>query len=347
MGDGDSGTVGDPSDSPVGPVGSTSTGDVGDVSGNVNADVSLDNVTITGSPPASPGGLGIANGDIGLEGMFNTDLANTNSNVETSEFSMIENIFNIIKGNPAAMTALGIITQGHPVLAGIVGMANIAANMNSNPIGSIMGTLGNAAGNAMAGPIGGIAGSMAGNSIGTPSGVGVTGVGSDPSAVAGENMNDYMKLLPGLGSLYLQNRSANQYSGMASNLASLYGQDSPYSQMLRQQLTRQDAAGGRRSQYGTREVELQAKLAQLNSQNASQIAQFQNAALQRRAQQLMQLSAMYRSPEGQKIGGAIGSGLQNMYYDAMNSYNSPDYNSMPTYEPPAWDPYTETPYLGG
>lgn len=160
-------------------------------------------------------------------------------------------------------------------------------------------------------------------------------------------MTDYMKLLPGLGSLYLQNKSANQFSGMASNLASLYGQDSPYSQMLRQQLTRQDAAGGRRSQYGTREVELQAKLAQLNSQNAPQIAQFQNAALQRRAQQLMQLSAMYRSPEGQKIGGAMGSGLQNMYYDAMNSYNSPDYSSMPTYEPTAWDPYTETPYLGG
>ena len=343
MGDGDSG-IGDPSDSPVGPVGTTSTGDVGDVSGNVIGDVSLDGVTITGNPVSS---LGIADGDIGLEGMFSTELADTNSNVQTSEFSMLEDVLNIIKGNPVAMTTLGIISKGNPALAGIVGMSNIAANMSSNPIGSIMGTLGNVAGNAVAGPIGGIAGSMAGNSIGTPSGVGVTGVGSDPSAVAGENMNDYMKWLPGLGSLYLQNQSANQYSGMASNLASLYGQDSPYSQMLRQQLTRQDAAGGRRSQYGTREVELQAKLAQLNSQNASQIAQFQNAALQRRAQQLMQLSAMYRSPEGQKIGGAIGSGLQNMYYDAMNSYNSPDYSSMPTYEPQAWDPYTETPYLGG
>jgi len=343
MGDGDSG-IGDPSDSPVGPVGTTATGDVGDVSGNVIGDVSLDGVTITGNPVSS---LGIADGDIGLEGIFSTDLADTNSNVQTSEFGMLENLLNIIKGNPVAMTTLGIISQGHPVLSGIVGMANMAANMNSNPIGTVMGSIGNGVGIDMAGPIGGIVGSMAGSSIGTPSGVGVTGVGSDPSAVAGENMNDYMKWLPGLGSLYLQNQSANQYSGMANNLASLYGQDSPYSQMLRQQLNRRDAQAGRRSQYGAREVELQAKLAQLNSQNASQIAQFQNAALQRRAQQLMQLSAMYRSPEGQKIGGAIGSGLQNMYYDAMNSYNSPDYSSMPTYEPQAWDPYTETPYLGG
>jgi hypothetical protein len=344
MGDGDSGTVGDPSDSPVGPVGSTSTGDVGDVSGDVIGDVSLDGVTITGDPTSS---LGIANGDIGLEGLFSTDLADTNSNTETGTFSTMENILNIIKGNPVAMATLAALTHSNPVLSGIVGIANIAANMNSNPIGSIMGNLGSTLGNAIAGPIGGVIGGSAGGSIGTPSGVGVTGVGSDPSASAGENMTDYMKLLPGLGSLYLQNKSANQFSGMASNLASLYGQDSPYSQMLRQQLTRQDAAGGRRSQYGTREVELQAKLAQLNSQNAPQIAQFQNAALQRRAQQLMQLSAMYRSPEGQKIGGAMGSGLQNMYYDAMNSYNSPDYSSMPTYEPTAWDPYTETPYLGG
>jgi len=293
------------------------------------------------------GGLGIANGDFGLDGLFSMDLADTNSSVPTGEFGMMETILNIIKGNPAAMAALGIITQGHPITASIVGMANMAANMNSNPIGSIMGSIGNAIGSAMAGPIGGIAGSMAGSSIGTPSGVGVTGVGSDPSAVAGENMTDYMKLLPGLGSLYLQNKSADQYGQQANDLASLYGQDSPYSQMLRQQLLRQDARAGRRSQYGGREVELQAKLAQLNSQNAPQIAKFQNAALQRRAQQLMQLSAMYRSPEGQKLGGAIGSGLQNMYYDAMNAYNAPDYNAMPTYEPQAWDPYTETPYLGG
>ena len=51
----------------------------------------------------------------------------------------------------------------------------------------------------------------------------------------------------------------------------MFGQNSAYSQALRQQLARKDAAGGRRSQYGPREVELQARLAELNSRNAPQL----------------------------------------------------------------------------
>ena len=44
-----------------------------------------------------------------------------------------------------------------------------------------------------------------------------------------------------------------------------FGPDSPYAQQLRQQLERRDAQAGRRSQYGPREVELQAKLAEVNA----------------------------------------------------------------------------------
>jgi hypothetical protein len=56
-----------------------------------------------------------------------------------------------------------------------------------------------------------------------------------------------------------------------ATLNSMYGQDSPYAQAMRQQLDRKDAAAGRRSQYGSREVELQAKLAELDSRNRAQI----------------------------------------------------------------------------
>ena len=63
-----------------------------------------------------------------------------------------------------------------------------------------------------------------------------------------------------------QNRKRNQ--GMANNLNSLYGPDSPYAQQLNKALTRAYAASGRRSDIGGRNVELQAKLAAVNAQLA-------------------------------------------------------------------------------
>lgn len=64
--------------------------------------------------------------------------------------------------------------------------------------------------------------------------------------------------------------AANDYRKQQQDLAGLYTQDSPYAQQLAQQLARADAAKGRRSQYGTRNVELQARLADINSRNAAQ-----------------------------------------------------------------------------
>jgi len=64
--------------------------------------------------------------------------------------------------------------------------------------------------------------------------------------------------------------AANDYRRQQQDLAGLYTQNSPYAQQLAQQLARADAAKGRRSQYGTRNVELQARLADINSRNAAQ-----------------------------------------------------------------------------
>jgi len=67
------------------------------------------------------------------------------------------------------------------------------------------------------------------------------------------------------------------YNGIQANktnqeqidsLSGLFGQNSPYAQALEKQLVAKDAASGRRSQYGPRAVELQARLAE----NASRLA---------------------------------------------------------------------------
>jgi hypothetical protein len=53
----------------------------------------------------------------------------------------------------------------------------------------------------------------------------------------------------------------------------MYGPNSAYAQQMRQQLERRDAASGRRSQYGPREVELQAKLAEMASKYGPGVAE--------------------------------------------------------------------------
>lgn len=68
--------------------------------------------------------------------------------------------------------------------------------------------------------------------------------------------------------MYQAYQQKKKYGQLAGNLSSMYGPNSPYAQQLQQQLMRRDAAAGRRSQYGPREVELQARLADVNSRMA-------------------------------------------------------------------------------
>ena len=110
-------------------------------------------------------------------------------------------------------------------------------------------------------------------------------------------------IVGGLGSLYLGNQVAgglgqtNQtINDQIGTLSTMYGPNSPYAQQLKQALARKDAAAGRNSQYGTREVELQARLAALQGANAKTIgdlsAQANKANIdqaQVRAQQLAHL----------------------------------------------------------
>lgn len=100
--------------------------------------------------------------------------------------------------------------------------------------------------------------------------VSATGNGTQSSGPAYGNMAGS---LLGLYSAYQQHK---RNSDLANGLQSMYGQNSPYAQQLNQALLRQQAASGRRSDVGGRQVELQARLADLNSRNAPMINSLNN-----------------------------------------------------------------------
>jgi hypothetical protein len=101
-----------------------------------------------------------------------------------------------------------------------------------------------------------------------------------------------------LATLYTANRANKDLKKQQGQLDSLFSQNSAYSKTMREQLARKDAAAGRRSQYGPREVELQARLAQMNGQLAPQRFALANARNQNQ-------TGMY----GQLLGYADQSGL--------------------------------------
>lgn len=116
----------------------------------------------------------------------------------------------------------------------------------------------------------------AGGTAGIPTGAaGAAGGSSGLMSGAADLWNKYSGLFGGakgignvVGSLanaYSQNQNMKSLQGMMDQAK--VGPDSPYAKQLREELMRKDAAAGRRSDYGSREVQLQAKLAELNSRN--------------------------------------------------------------------------------
>jgi hypothetical protein len=108
--------------------------------------------------------------------------------------------------------------------------------------------------------------------------------------------------LMGLYSAYRNRKMAGKQAGQ---LQSLYGPNSPYAKQLEQTLLRSDAAAGRRSQVGPRSVELQARLADVNSRNAPMLQSLYNQKGQAGDQMLMSLLSMGRN-------GGFQSGMQGL-----------------------------------
>jgi hypothetical protein len=171
------------------------------------------------------------------------------------------------------------------------GMAGIDDPNYKNPLnGAITGGLRsrmddqNTGYGAFVGALGGLAkdaGQGIGNYLNSSS-----GSNSTPGQSGGTNWEN---LAAGLGNLYLSSRNNAGIQGQINNLQGMYSPNSAYAQQMQQALDRQDAASGRRSQYGTRAVQLQAALAEANSRNAPTLA---NLYAQQRQNRFGQLAGL-------------------------------------------------------
>lgn len=203
-------------------------------------------------------------------------------------------------------------------------IANIGMQMaqGKEPGPSAVGSMAGSILGSTLGPLGSIAGSFLGGKFGNQ----FSGVG-DPSAAGnsrggGSGMLDGML---GLGAQLYANRQNNKDMSNGGGLGSMFGQNSPYAQALRQQLERRDAAGGRRSQYGPREVELQAQLARMAGSMAPHMNQAAQMKMNNRQQNLAMLGHGIK-----QMGGLSGmsSGLQSLFSGGGGqSFQAPEFGS--------------------
>ena len=252
--------------------------------------------------------------------------------------------YGLMNGASPVSTALGMV----PGAAGALARTAYGAATSGNPGGSLGSTaggmfgsnVGGALGSGIAGPmggaLGGMLGGMFGSNVGGQMGTQIGQAGTQPQGMA----NSLAGSLAGMYGSYQANKAASANAGAINNqisqLSNMYSQNSPYAQQLRQELARKDAAAGRNSQYGPREAQLQALLADKANQTASTIgnlsgqAQTANTASQvARAQQLAQLLKMgQQSGLGnylqQGLSGMFNSGGGNTNYQIPEAYNNQD-----------------------
>jgi hypothetical protein len=240
------------------------------------------------------------------------------------------------KGTQAALNALGV----PGMVSSIAGIASNAAH--NGPVGagqgfgSLAGTL---AGTAFGGPLGGFLGGQLGSALG---GAGFGGAENAGQGFGGSNssngpgnaggggsgLND---ILQALGGAYMGNRATGQYNSAINSLNDLYSPNSPYAQMMRQQLERRDAASGRRSQYGNREVELAAALANSHAQALTSNG-YGNLMKQRGTAQNQGLNTLLAlMSKGGPLNGLANKGVgmvQNGLSSLFNNNNGGDVSSM-------------------
>jgi len=144
---------------------------------------------------------------------------------------------------------------------------------------------------------------------------------------------DYITPLLSLYAKLNQNRNLNdQYNQLQDqqqqqlqSLSSLYSPNSPYAQVMRQQLDRRDAASGRRSQYGPREVELQAKLATQQGQaNQAGLQALYSPQAMAMAQARASSNRSVSDPASLAMYAKMLGGLPNLYNQASDLYRTYD-----------------------
>lgn len=227
---------------------------------------------------------------------------------------------NAIRGVGSMLGQGNMLGAGASALGAFGGLPGAAVNAGYQ---ASRGNLSNAfglAGGMIAGQPGAMVGGQFGRAVSGRGGPNVPGTMGPNEGGTGFNLEGAAQ---GLGSLWAASQadkglSAAQGSNDAlqaqmTSLGSMYGPNSPYAAQLRQTLERKDAAAGRRSQYGPREVQLMAALADKQAgvsdsmarlgqtSQANQIA-LNNQRNQTRGQQLALLTNLGRQ-----------SGLFNMF----------------------------------
>lgn len=131
--------------------------------------------------------------------------------------------------------------------------------------------------------------------------------------------------------LYSRYRSQRQSSGLAGQLSGLFGPNSAYAQQLEKNLSRHDAATGRRTQFAPRQVELQARLAEMAARQAPTLNSIYNQQAGNRMGMGSDLFRMLsNNPNGggglgmlRNLGGYLGGGQQG---NLMGANPASDYN---------------------
>lgn len=178
---------------------------------------------------------------------------------------------------------LGVASRMNPAAATAYSLYNLWNNPRGKLAGQAGGTLGSVIGGAvnpaLAGVGGMIGGELASNAAANAERQYGVATNGPKGSLGSSSSTDFGAIGAGLGQIWNRYGAAKEYKNQGNQLQDLYGPNSAYSQQLQQALLRQDAARGRRSQFGTRNVELQARLADLASRNAPQLQNLTKARI--------------------------------------------------------------------
>jgi hypothetical protein len=231
---------------------------------------------------------------------------------------------------------LGVAAGFLPGAGGMLARGALDYQQNGD-LGKAVGTqaggvLGGMFGNAVAPGLGAITGQIGANmgrSIGGTPGINPNG-GTPGQSQGNTNTFGVNEVLAGLGGLYSANQAGkalgqNQdaLQGQISSLSSMYGPDSPYAKQLRQTLERQDARAGRNSQYGPREVQLQALLADKAASTAGTIGTLSG--------QSADINARRTALRNQQLGTLLGMGQRSGLFNNLSNM----FNQAPAQAPEA------------
>jgi hypothetical protein len=164
-------------------------------------------------------------------------------------------------------------------VAGIVSAAGLTGTQAASLTAKLIAEHGIATASTVA-PVATAAGTSAATSAATKAAAAAAAAGTGGGKSGGLNLGglglgDIANLLSGINDRNKQGKAADEMlkylREQQAKVDNLYGKDSPETALLRQTMERKDAAAGRNSQYGPREVDLAAKIAEIKANNTAKM----------------------------------------------------------------------------